>query len=190
MRPYNHCWAALGCNMSDPNDFDFEDWLNRWDMQSIPDFDDKVRECEFFFELLANEKDRNRFRWLLSGFLNSVYSFFESSALTAHFRYTDSNGEPFEDDDGLAVLRRHVKVEQNKNNLNFVKTSGLTPLTKQLYEIRKKSTHHFPLSIMTTGASLPEDFHLGSMQGEGVPAMPLCREVLQLIQRIYAEINE
>ena len=41
--------------MSQKNDLDFEDWLNRWDMQSAPDFDDKVRECEFFFGLLAEE---------------------------------------------------------------------------------------------------------------------------------------
>jgi len=174
--------------MSEPNDL--EDWLNRWDMQSVPDFDDKVRECEFFFGLLTAEEDRNRFRWLLSGFLNAAYSFFESSALTAHFRYTNVDGETYEDDEGLAVLRRHVKVEQQKKNPNFVKTSGLTPLTKKLYEVRKKCTHHFPLSIMATGPSLPEDFHLGSMQGEGIPAMPLCREVLQLIQSIHAEVNE
>jgi hypothetical protein len=175
--------------MSNQNSFAFEDWLNRWDMPSIPDFDDKIRECNFFFDLLSVEADRSRFRWLLSGFLNAVYSFFESSALTAHFRYTDSRGETYEDDDGLAVLRRHVKVEQNKNNLNFVKTSGLTSLTKQIYEIRRKNTHYFPISIMATGPSLPEDFHVGNMQGELIPAVSLCREALKLVQSIYAEVN-
>jgi hypothetical protein len=170
--------------------YDFEDWLHRWDMQAVPDLDDKVRECEFFFDLLSAEQDRNRFRWLLSGFLNAAYSFFESSALTAHFRYTGPEGETYEDDEGLAVLRRHVKVEQNKKNTNFVKTTALSPLTQQLYEVRKKCTHHFPLSIMATGPLLPEDFHLGSMRGEGIPAMPLCRDALQLIQNVHAEINE
>ncbi|MFZ6843535.1 hypothetical protein [Undibacterium sp. RuTC16W] len=171
--------------MSEPHDL--EDWLNRWDMQSVPDLDDKVRECEFFFELLTAEGDRNKFRWFLSGFLNAAYSFFESSALTAYFRYTDPEGESHEDDEGLAVLSRHVKVTQNKKNPIFVKTAGITPLTKQLYDIRKKNTHHFPLSIMATGASLPEDFHLGSMQGEGIPAMPFCRDVLHLIRIVYAD---
>lgn len=175
--------------MQKPNDFDLEDWLNRWDIQSVPDFDDKVRECEFFFEKLATEVDRNRFRWLLSGFLNAAYSFFESTALAAHFRFTDADGNPYKDNDGLSVLRRHVKVEQRKNNLEYVKTTGLTPLTMQLYEVRKKCTHHFSLSIMVTGVSLPEDFHLGNMREEGTPAMPLCREVLQLIRSIHAEIN-
>lgn len=166
-----------------------EDWLNRWDIQSTPDFDDKVRECEFFFGQLTVEVDRNRFRWLLSGFLNAAYSFFESTALAAHFRFTDADGNPFKDDEGLTVLRRHVKVEQRKNVPEYVKTAGVTPLTEQLYEIRKKCTHHFPLSIMVTGASLPEDFHFGHMRGEGTPVMPFCREVLQLIQSIHAEID-
>jgi hypothetical protein len=175
--------------MSDENEFDLEDWLNRWDMQSFPDFDDKLRECEFFFDLLSKETERSKFRWLLSGFLNAAYSFFESSALAAHFRYTGSDGEPYEDDEGLRILQRHVKVEQSKKNPNYVKTAGLTPLTMQLYEVRKNCTHHFPLWIMATGPSLPEDFHLGSMKGEGIPAMPLCREALQLIQSVYAEIE-
>ena len=175
--------------MPDANEFDLEDWLNRWDMQAVPDLDDKLRECEFFFALLSQETDRNKFRWLLSGFLNATYSFFESSALTAHFRYADSNGELYEDEASLSILQRHVKVNQSKKNPNYVKTTGLTALTVQLYEIRKKCTHHFPLSIMATGPSLPEDFHLGNMKGVGIPVMPLCRNVLQLIQSIYAEIN-
>lgn len=176
--------------MAETNDVDIEDWLNRWDMQSVPDFDDKLRECEFFFALLSKEGDRSRFRWLLSGFLNATYSFFESLALTAHFRYTDSDGEPYEDDAALAILRCHVKVLQDKKNPNFVKTAGLSPLTKQLYEIRKKSTHHSSLSIMATGTSLPDDFHIGNMKGEGIPALPLCRNALGLVREVYAAINE
>jgi len=175
--------------MLEPNDINLEDWLNRWDIASVPDVDDKVRECKFFFGQLAVEVDRSRFRWLLSGFLNAAYSFFESTALAAHFRFTDNDGNSFKDDEGLSVLRRHVKVDQRKNNPEYVKTAGVTPLTKQLYEIRKKCTHHFPLSIMMTGASLPEDFHLGDMRGDGTPVMPFCREVLQLIQSIHAEVD-
>jgi len=170
---------------------DLNDWLNKWDMDSVPDFDDKVRECEFFFGLLSSESNRDKFRWLVSAFLNSAYSFFESTALTAYFRFTNPDtGEPFEDHEGLAILRKHVKVFQNAKNSDFVKTAGLTPTTVQLYEFRKKGTHHFPLSIMETGSVLPEDFHFGCMRDEGVPVMPLCREVLAQIRAIYAEIND
>lgn len=176
--------------MAESNDFDIKDWLNRWDMQSEPDFDDKLRECEFYFALLAKEGDRNRFRWLLSGFLNATYSFFESSALTAHFRYTNADGEPYEDDKALAVLRRHVKVFQNKKNPSFVKTAGLSPLTTQLYEIRNSSTHHFSLAVMAAGPLLPDDFRLGHMKGEGIFAVPFCRDALELVRELYAAINE
>lgn len=175
--------------MSGKITFDLENWLNRCDIQAIPNTNDKLRECEFFYELLSKETNRNNFRWLLSAFLNATYSFFESSALTAHFRYTDSEGESYGDEEELSILQRHVKVEQKKKNPNFVKTTGLTPLTKQLYEIRKKCTHHFPLSIMITGSSLPADFQIGNTIGEGVPVMPFCRNVLELIQLIYGEIN-
>ena len=170
--------------------FDLNDWLSRWDMEAIPDIDDKVRECEFFFDALSAETDRNRFRWLVSAFLNAAYSFFESTALKAYFRFTDpESGESYEDHEGLAVLRQHVKVFQSAKNPDFVKTAGLTPITTQLYEFRKKSTHHFPLSIMATGSVLPDGFHFGNMQGQGIPVMPLCREALTLIRAVYAEIN-
>ena len=88
-------------HMAESNGFDSDNWLNRWDMASAPDLDDKLRECEFFFTLLSKESDRTKFRWLLSGFLNATYSFFESSALTAYFRYTDTDGETYEDDEAL-----------------------------------------------------------------------------------------
>lgn len=80
--------------MSSAEIFDLSDWLSRWDMDAVPDIDDKVSECEFFFDSLSSETNRNRFRWLVSAFLNAAYSFFESTALTAYFRYTDpENGE-------------------------------------------------------------------------------------------------
>lgn len=174
---------------SKTNNLDLDDWLKCFDMQSLPDFDDKVQECEFFFRLLATEKDRNKFRWLFSAFLNAAYSFFESTALTAYFKYTDPDGTPCKDSEGLAFLQKHVKVEQNKKNPSYVKTSGLSPLTKQLYEVRKQCTHHFPLSIMITGPSLPDDFHIGNMRGNGIPAISLCHDTLQLIQSLYKDID-
>lgn len=170
--------------------FDLNDWLSGWDIDAVPDLDDKVRECEFFFDSLSSETNRNKFRWLVSAFLNAAYSFFESTALTAYFMYTDpEGGEPYEDQEGLTVLRKHVRVFQNTSNPNFIKTAGLTPITKQLYELRKKSTHHFTLSIMATGSTLPEDFHFGSMRKESLHVMPLCREALVLIGTVNAEIN-
>lgn len=111
-----------------------DDWLSRWDMASVPNLNDKVKECEFFFATLSSELNRNHFRWLVSAFLNSAYSFFESTALTAYFRFTDpENGKTYEDHEGLAVLRKHVQVFQNPKKPSFVKTAGLTPLTQQLY---------------------------------------------------------
>ncbi|GAB4058320.1 hypothetical protein [Uliginosibacterium sediminicola] len=177
--------------MSKSSTFELDDWLDRWDFQAVADFDDKLKECEFFFDLISSETNRNRFRWLVSAFLNAAYSFFESTALTAYFRFTaPETGESVEDHEGLAILRNHVKVIQDAKNPKFVKTAGLTPLTKQLYEFRKKSTHHYPLSIMVTGEALPENFHFGDMRGEGVPVIPLCRDVLELIRAVYAEIND
>lgn len=176
--------------MDQADAFNHDDWLTRWDIDAVPDFNDKVKECEFFFESLRTETDRNRFRWLVSAFLNAAYSFFESSALTAYFRFTDPNGNSHADHESLSVLRRHVRVEQNQNKPNFVKTAGLTPITTQLYDFRKKNTHHYALSIMAVGPSLPEDFHFGSMRGEGTPVLPLCRNALMLIQSIHSETNE
>lgn len=176
-------------HMGTTDQFDIDDWLSRWDMDAVPDLDDKVKECEFFFESLSAEADRNRFRWLVSAFLNAAYSFFESSALTAHFRFTDADGNAHPDHEGLSILRKNVRIVQSQKNPEYVKTAGLTPITTQLYEFRKKNTHHYPLSIMTAGPSLPEDFHFGSMRREGTPVLPLCREAIQLIRSIYAEIN-
>lgn len=176
--------------MFDPDTFDAKDWFSRWDMEALAPIRDKVNECAFFFNALSQETKRDQFRWLVSAFLNSAYSFFESSALTAYFRYTDHNGEPYEDSQGLDILRKHVKVTQRKNNPEYVTTEGQTLLTKQLYEFRKKSTHHLPLSIMIRDNVLPEGFQFGSMRDEGVPVMPLCREVMALIQKVDSEIND
>ena len=168
---------------------DIDEWLSRWDMDAVPDLDDKVKECEFFFESLNAETNRNRFRWFVSAFMNAAYSFFESSALTAYFRFTDADGNSQEDHEGLTVIRQHVRVFRNVKKPSFVKTAGLTPVTTQLYDFRKKNTHHYPLSIMAVGSSLPEDFHFGNMRGEGTPVLPLCREVIQLVRAVHSDIN-
>lgn len=68
-----------------PKPSNLEDWLSRWDMQAVPDFDDKLRECEFFFGLLEKETDRCQFRWLLSGLLNAAYSFLSRPLLLHTF---------------------------------------------------------------------------------------------------------
>lgn len=176
--------------MSNSAAFDLNDWLSRWDMEAVAGFDDKVKECEFFYSLLSSETDRNRFRWLVSAFLNSAYSFFESTALIAHFWITDPvSGDSHPDHERLKILKKYVKVSQRKNNPNFVDTQGLAPITKSLYKFRKENTHHFPLSIMAAGPNLPEDFHFGSMKNEGTPVVPLCREALELVKKVFSEIN-
>ncbi|MDO8437739.1 MAG: hypothetical protein Q7S69_06210 [Nitrosomonadaceae bacterium] len=177
--------------MADSPPFDFNEWLSLLDLDAIPDPRDKLRECEFFFDLLSQQTERDRFRWLVAAFLNAAYSFFESSSLTAYFRFNDhETGEPVEDSQALEVLRRYVNVMRDAKRPNFVKTGGLVPLTKQLYDFRKKSTHYYPLSLMATGPSLPEDYHFGSTRGKGTPVMALCRDVLGLIQRVQQEIDE
>ena len=164
--------------------------LSTIDFNAIPEFDDKLKECEFFFNALSKEKNRNNFRWLVSAFLNSSYSYFESSALTAHVRFTDAeSGHNFPDHETLDILNKYVEVKVNPRNPKRVDTNGLTPLTRMLYDFRKKSTHHFPLSIMEVG-ELPEGFQFGSTIGEGVPVMQLCREALDLIRSINVEINK
>lgn len=177
--------------MYSSNFSDLDDFFIYWDPASIPAVNDKLKECEFFFALLSVETDRNKFRWLTSAFMNAAYSFFESSALTAHFRTFDpETGEAHGDLYGLQILARHVKVTQRKNDPYFVKTAGLTPITAALYDFRKKNTHHYALPIMETGPSLPEDFHFGTRRGEGTPVMVLCRDALTVIRLISADLGE
>jgi hypothetical protein len=91
--------------MENTEPFDMDDWLSRWDIASAPDLNDKVKECEFFFNALSNEVNRNHFRWLVSAFFYATYSFFKSTALTAYSRFTPpENGETYEDHEGLTVL--------------------------------------------------------------------------------------
>jgi hypothetical protein len=172
-------------------DNSLDDILERLDISAIADRNDKVHECEFFLALASSESNRERFRWLISAYLNAVYSFFETSALYASVAFTDmKTGDPIEDSEAIELLRRYVGVKQpRKNDPYYVKTSGLHPVIAQLYEVRKAATHHMPLSIMESGSNLPEDFHLGSMRGDGQPLLSLCRDALAIIKDVQVELD-
>jgi hypothetical protein len=58
-----------------------------------------------------------------------------------------------------------------------------------LQKVQKAATHHYPLSIMAAGPNLPEDFHLGSMRGEGEPLPAVCRDALVVIKQVQAELD-
>lgn len=160
------------------------------DLDAIADPGDKIRECEFFLSLACIEMDRARFRWLVSAYLNAVYSYFETTALYTSVAFTDpKTGDPIEDTEAVNRLRTYVRVFQNQSKPYYVKTGGLHPVIARLYEVRKAATHHFPLAIMAVGPNLPEDFHLGSMKGEGEPLLALCREALAVVKQVQAEID-
>ena len=165
------------------------EFFSRFDMAAIEDAGSKIAECEYFLALASNETNRSHFRWLISAFLNAAYSYFEMSALHAYFAFTDQDGNSFPDDGAIKVLRGHVRIMRNEKRPDFVKTSGLSPLTNKLYEIRKGNTHHFPLSIMASGPDLPNDFQFGSMRGTGEPIMPFCRNVLKMIHAVQLELE-
>jgi len=176
--------------MPNPSDSSLSDILQRLDLEAIADSGDKVRECEYFLGLASAEADRTRFRWLVSAYLNAVYSYFETAALYASVAFTDpETGAPIEDAEAVETLRAYVRVDQNKKNPYYVKTGGLHPVVARLYEVRKAATHHFPLAIMVAGPNLPEDFQLGSMKCEGEPLLALCREALAVIRQVQAELE-
>jgi hypothetical protein len=166
---------------------DFNDYLNRLDISAIESAQDKLDECRYFIELANVERDRKRFRWLLSAFLSAAYSFFEMAALEARYRFCNEDGDPYPDEQALSVLANYVKVE--KFGKNGVKAVGLSPLAKKLFAIRKGNTHHFPLSIMVSGSNLPIDFRLGKLRGEGVPALGFAQEVLELLEEVQRELD-
>lgn len=165
-------------------------WLNLLDLSAIADPFEKISECQYFLDLASKETNVQCFRWLISAFFAAAYSFFEISALSAFHAFTDpKTGEPIEDSDGLEVLRRYVTVFQNVKNPSFVKTGGNHEITRQLYELRKRNTHHFPMSIMSTAAELPETFQFGYIRGQGTPALAFCRKVMALIHKVHQELR-
>ncbi len=168
-----------------------EKHISEIDMSAIALPDDKLEECKYFFGLLSREKNRDKFRWLLSAFLGACYSYLEIRAKSLYNAFNDpETGEPFEDEESLSILRKYVRTFQNKNNTSYVKTSGLHVVTKVLYKIRKENTHNYSLSIMKNGESLPEDFCIGYLQSEDIPALQFCREVLELFNKIEEELSE
>ncbi len=168
-----------------------DDWLNLIDLNAIADPCDKISECEYFFGLASQEKDKDKFRWLISAFFGAAYSFFEIQALRAYHDFNNpQTGEPIENSEALAMLNRFVCIEQSKKNPHFVKTSCKHEITKQLYELRKGNTHHYPLSIMTKNQELPYDFEFGYLTNQGVPALAFCREILSLIQKLERALQE
>jgi len=170
---------------------DTEDWLNLLDLDAIADPSDKLSECEYFLGLAAEETDKDKFRWLISAFFGAAYSFFEINALRAYQSFHNpETGDPIENDDALEILRRYVRVVQDVKRPAYVKTAGQHKITRELYELRKGNTHHYPLSIMTNGKQLPEDFHFGSLSGKGIPALVFCREAMLLIREVENELQE
>jgi hypothetical protein len=169
--------------------FSDDEFLSRLDLAAIEDARNKIDECEFFLGMACQEPDRTKFRWLVSAFLSAAYSYFEMTALRAYFGFTSPDtGEPLPDLESISILRDHVVVLQDQKRPEYVKTAGKSSLTKKLYEVRRRNTHHFPLAIMEAGPSLPEDFHFGNMRGEGEGVLPLCRDALVLIHKVQAEL--
>lgn len=180
----------MGCYHMNKAEFNLDDFFTRIDLDAIEDSSNKIAECEYFIGLASSEKNRTQFRWLISAFLGAAYSFFEMSALRSYFALTaPDTGDPIEDSEALDILRVYVDIVQNKKYPSYVKTAGKHPVTKNLYELRRANTHHFPLSIMTTGLLLPEDFQFGSMKGEGAPVLAFCREVMSLIYQVKRELE-
>lgn len=169
---------------------DTEDWLNLLDLDAIADPADKLPECEYFLGLATEETDKDRFRWLISAFFGAAYSFFEIYALRGYQSFHNpETGDPIENEEALEILRRYVRVAQDVKRPTYVKTAGQQKITKELYNLRKGNTHHYPLSIMTCGTQLPEDFHFGSLSGNGIPALAFCRDVMSLIREVENELQ-
>jgi hypothetical protein len=98
-------------------------------------------------------------------------------------------GEPIADDEALEKLRVYVNVSTNAKNPCFVKTSGLNPALQRQYKVRAAAAHQFPLSIVAAGQNLPEDYHFGSLRGEGEPILELCREALKVVRGLDKKLS-
>lgn len=185
-QPYGDLSSNVDLSLPGPtvNKNDINELLRRIDLSAIADPGDKMRECQFFLGLAEAEPDRTRFRWFITAYLNAVYSYFETSALRSSNAITTATGEQIADDSAMESLRAYVEVITNPKKPYHVKTTGLNPVIQRLYKVRAAATHHFPLSIMAAGPSLPEDFHFGNMRGEGEPILALCRDALSVVQTL------
>jgi hypothetical protein len=160
------------------------------DLSAIAPPDDKIAECHYFLALAEQEPDREKFRWLISAFLNAVYSYFEIKALAAYEAYSHGEtGEYIANEGALVVLRQYLQIKQVKNKSSFVKTSGFNRVCEEIYEIRKQNTHHYPLSILQTQGELPEAYTFGCTPSNAIPALRLCRNIMSIIENLETELN-
>lgn len=165
--------------------------LDGLDLLAVVLPDDKLKECDYFYDLLLQQTDRDKFRWIFGAFLNACYGYLEYKAAYLHYAfYNPETGEPVEDREGLEVLRKYVRVFQNKNKLGFIKTAGFSELMSKLYKFRATSTHDGGIEIMTVGDNLPYDFHIGKNMGDGVPAIVFCSEIKAFFVTLELELNE
>jgi len=170
---------------------DLTEILNGLDLSAVVLPDDKLRECDFFYELMLHQTDRDKFRWVIGAFLNACYGYLEYKAAYFHYAYCDpETGETVEDWESLETLRKYIRIFQNKNKSGFVKTSGLSELMSKLYKFRAISTHDGGIEILKVGENLPADFHIGKYIGKGVPAIAFCSEIIQFFRSIESELNE
>lgn len=177
--------------MSSEVSVDVQEWQNLFELDAIADPSDKLAECQYFLELAVQESDKNKFRWLISAFFGAAYSFFEINALRAYQCFQNpETGNPIANDEALEVLRCYVTVKQDPRRPTYVKTSGQHEVTKALYALRRGNTHHFPLSLVTNGPQLPEDFCLGIPSANGRRALDFCRQVMLLIQRVESDLQQ
>ena len=168
---------------------DLRDILKDLDLSAVVLPDDKLKECQYFYNLLELEFDRDKFRWLLGAFLNACYGHLEFKAAYLYYSFADpETGEPVEDWEALEILRNYVRVFQQKRS-GFIKTSGLSELTEKLYKFRNRSTHDGGIEIMQVGNCLPSDFHIGSHTGQGTPALEFCKDILEFFSELETEIN-
>ncbi|WP_273022830.1 hypothetical protein [Rheinheimera sp.] len=172
---------------------DFNKVLGDLDLSAVVLLNDKLNECNFFYELLQQEPDRNRFRWLFGAFLNSCYGYLEDKA--SYFYYAHCNpesGEPIADQKSLEILNKDVgskKVLNKKKNTEHIKTFANSELMKKLYKYRNVSTHDGGIGIMIVGDNLPCDFYIGHKKSEGISALKFCNDVLSCFTKIEQELN-
>ncbi|WP_049772888.1 hypothetical protein [Nitrosococcus watsonii] len=128
-------------------------------------------------------------KWILGAFLNACYGYLEFKAAYLHYSFSNpETGKPVEDWEALDVMRKYVKVFQQKNS-GFVKTSGLSELTTKLYKFRNRSTHDGGIEIMQVGSNLPKDFHIGHITGQGTPAIEFCTETLECLVMLDDQLD-
>lgn len=143
-----------------------------------------------FLDLASRENDVDRFRWLISAFLNGAYSYFEICALQLHNFFTNpETGEPVEDYEAIEVLSKYVKIHRNEKNPSYIKTTGHHPVTMELWKIRKKNTHYGSLTIVPKEENNQESYDFFLFKEAPKPALNFCREVMALINLVKNELE-